>query len=126
MKHFWFGAGLLAVLLAVSLLLGGSLDGVHHSSAKDLEKAAEAARQEDWPLATALYLRAEKHWQRRRNLTAILARHDLIDQVDAGFAALEAYDRCKETASFAAACVQLARQLRSLHQPHSFHWWNLL
>ena len=126
MKHLWFGTGLLAVLLAVSLLLGGSLENIHHAPAKDLDKAAEAAQKEDWPLATALYQRSEKHWREHRDLTAVLCRHDPIDQIDAGYAILARYARCEETASFAAACAQLAQQLRSLPQSHSLRWWNLL
>ena len=126
MKHFWFGAGLLGVLLAVSLLLGTTTETVHHQPAKDLDKAAEAAQKEDWPLAAALCQRAEKHWQRHRKLTAVLARHDPIDQIDAGFAMLSHYVRCKETATFAATCAQVAQQLRSLPESHSFRWWNLL
>lgn len=126
MKHLWIGAGLLAVLLAVSLWLGGSLDEAHHTPAKDLSKAADAALADDWPLATALYLRAEKQWEKHRNLTATLAHHSLIDQIDAGFDMLSDYARCKDLPSFSATCSQLARQLRSLPQSHAFSWGNLL
>ena len=126
MKHLWFGAGLLAVLLAVSLWLGGVLETVHHAPAKDLEQAAEAALAEDWDLADALYARAWKHWESHRNLSAALVRHDPVEQIDVGFAALEYYSACRDTASFCAGCAQLARNLQSLPQPHSFSWWNLL
>lgn len=126
MKHLWFGTGLLAVLLAVCLLLDGAAESTHHAPAKDLEKAAAAALGEDWDLASALYIRAEKQWSSRRNLTAALIRHDPIDQIDANFAALSGYASCRDTASFAAACSQLASQLRSLPRSHSFRWWNLL
>lgn len=126
MKHLWFGVGLLAVLLIVSLCLGSALEDIHHTPAKDLDKAAEAALEEDWALASALFLRAEKHWQKHRNLTAALARHDPIEQIDAGFAELEVFAVCQDESSFGAACAQLAQQLRNLPQPHSFSWWNLL
>ena len=126
MKHFWFGAGLLAVLLSLSLWLGGSLEDIHHTPAKDLDKAAEAALKEDWPLANALYQRAEKHWRKHRDLSAALARHDALDQIDMGFSMLADYGRCKETAVFAATCAQVSQQLRSLPESHSFRWWNLL
>ena len=46
MKHLWFGAGLLALLLAVSLWLGNTLETVHHTPARDLDKAAQAALEE--------------------------------------------------------------------------------
>lgn len=126
MKQLWFGIGLLVFLLAVSLLLGGCLENTHHIPAKDLEKAAEAALKEDWPLASALYLRAEKHWESHRNLTAALTRHDLIEQIDGSFSMLDDFVRCEDTASFAATCSQLAQQFRALPQSHSFSWWNLL
>ncbi len=126
MKHLWFGVGLLALLLAASLWLGSATESVHHEPARDLDKAADAALNDDWALASALYLRAEKHWQQHRNLTAVLSHHGLIDQIDAGFSMLADYARCQETAPFAAACSQLAQQLRSLPESHSFRWWNLL
>lgn len=126
MKHLWFGAGLLAVLLAVSLWLGDSMQSIHEDPARDLEKAARAAMEEDWALATALYNRSAKSWQSRRNRTAILIHHDLIGQIDMGFAALENYARREETGSFAATCDQLAIQIRSIPQSHRFRWWNLL
>ena len=126
MKHLRFGAGLLAALLAISLWMGSSLESVHDGPAKDLEKAADAALKEEWPLACALYLRSEKHWLKYRNRSAALAHHDPLSQIDGGFASLEAYAECKDAAAFSAACAQLARQLRSLHQSHGLHWWNLL
>lgn len=126
MKHLWFGAGLLAVLLTISLWIAGNLENTHDSPARDLEKAAEAALKEDWGLASALYLRAEKHWQKHRNLTAALASHEPIGQIDAGFAMLKSFARCEDISSFSSTCSQLAQQLRSLPQSHSFRWWNLL
>lgn len=126
MKRLWFGAGLLAFLLAASLYLGGSLTELIQPAEADLDKAAVAALEENWPLASALYLRAEKHWDAKRNLTAVLTHHDPIQQIDTGFAALPSYAACEDTASFCAACSQLAQQLRSLPQPHGPKWWNLL
>lgn len=126
MKHLWFGTGLLAALLVISLCLGGALEETHHIPAKDLEKAAEAALDENWALASALFNRAENHWQKHRNLTAALTRHDPIELIDSGFATLEVYTACRDKTAFCAACVQLAQNLRALPQPHSFNWWNFL
>ena len=126
MKHLWFGAGLLALLLAVSLWLGGGPEDRHQSAVKDLEKASDAALDGDWDLAEALYIRAEKHWNKYRNLSAVLTHHNLIDQIDIGFSMLADYSRCRDTAPFAATCSQIALQLRSLPQSHAFSWQNLL
>lgn len=126
MKHLWFGAGLLAALLTVSLWLGGVLEESHHPCAKDLEQAVQAAQEDNWSLASALYVRAEKHWDDNRNFSAVLTNHDLVGRIDAGFAMAEVYAACQDASSFCAACVRLAQDLRSLPQPHSFTWWNLL
>ena len=126
MKRLWFGAGLLAFLLAASLYLGNSLTDLTKPVESDLDKAAVAALENNWPLASALYLRAQGYWDSHRNLTAVLAHHDPIQQIDVGFAALPSYASCEDSAGFCAACSQLAQQLRSLPQPHSPTWWNLL
>ena len=126
MKHFGFGIGLLGVLLVLSLWLGSAVEEIHHTPAKDLDKAAQAAVEEDWPLATALYLRAERHWQKHRGLTAALSRHDPMVEIDAGFSTLKVYAALRDPSAFGAACAQLAQNLRSLPQSHSFQWWNLL
>ena len=126
MKHLWFGVGLLTLLLIVSLWLGKSAENLHTPAARDLEKAADAALNEDWPLAVALYTRAEKHWRKHRDLTAILAHHSLIEQIDIGFAVLKDHSRCKEDDTFAASCSQLVQQLCGLSETHRLYWWNLL
>ena len=126
MKHLWFGAGLLAFLLVVSIWLGSALEQIHHGPAMDLEKAAEAAMDENWDLAAALYIRARKHWDSHRNLSAALVNHGPLDQIEGSFERLNVYADRQETTSFCAACGQLAQQLRSLPQSHSFSWWNLL
>lgn len=126
MKHLWFGVGLLAVLLVVSLALGGVLEDAHQPSAKDLEKAAEAAMDENWALASALQARAKKQWQKHRNLSAVLVNHEPLQQIEADFSALERYAACRDDAAFCATCAQLAQQLRSLPETHSLTLWNLL
>ena len=126
MKRLWFGVGLLVFLLAASLYLGDTMSKLTAPAETDLDKAAVAALEGNWPLASALYLRAEKQWDAIRNLTAVLAHHDPIQQVDVGFAVLPSYAACEDSAGFCAACSQLAQQLRSLPQPHSPKWWNII
>ena len=126
MKRLWFGAGLLAFLLAASLYLGNALEELILPVERDLDKAAVAALEENWPLASALSLRAQQHWEENRNPAAALVRHDPIEQIDAGFAALPAYAEQQDATGFCAACCQLAQQLRSLPTPHGSQWWNLL
>ena len=126
MKRLWFGAGLLVFLLVAGLYLGDALPDLIQPAEADLDKAAVAALEENWPLASALYLRAQKHWDSCRSLTAVLAHHDPIQQIDVGFAALPAYAAVEDTTAFCSACSQLAQQLRSLPQPHGATWWNII
>ena len=126
MNRLRFGVGLLLFLLAVGLYLGDAAADLTQPAESDLDKAAVAALDGNWPLASALYLRAQKHWDDTRNLTAALMHHDPISQIDAGFGALPSYAAVEDTAGFCTACSQLAQMLRSLPQPHSVKWWNLL
>jgi hypothetical protein len=126
MKRFWFGAALLVFLLIASLYLGDTMKELTQPAESDLDKAAVAALEENWPLASALYLRAQKHWDSCRSLTAVLAHHDPIQQIDVGFAAPPSYAAVEDTTAFCSSCSQLAQQLRSLPQPHSVKWWNFL
>jgi len=126
MKRLWFGVGLLAFLLAASLFLGDALADLTQPAEADLDRAAVAALEENWPLASALYLRAQQHWEDNRGMTATLIHHDPIGQIDAAFASLPGYAATKDTVGFCTACGALAQQLRSLPQPHGPHWWNIL
>ena len=126
MKRLWFGAGLLIFLLAASLYLGNSLTDLTKPVESDLDKAAVAALEQNWPLASALYLRAQGYWDSHRNLTAVLAHHDPIGEIDSGLAMLPVYAACQDTVGFCTACSELAQKLRSLPLPHGPTWWNLL
>lgn len=126
MKHLWFGIGLLVFLLVASIWLGSALEELHRFPAEDLEYAADAALEGNWNLSAALISRAEQSWSSRRNLTAALTHHDAVFQIDKGFDMLKSYIACQDTAGFVSTCAQLAAQLRSVHQPHSFRWWSLL
>ena len=126
MKHLWFGAGLLAALLVLGLWVGPRIEQSHHIPAKDLDKAVDAVLEDNWPLAEALFTRASRHWQSHRNLSASLARHDPMEQIDRDFAAAGVYLRIREKTAFCALCAQLAQSLRSLPQAHTPHWWNFL
>ena len=126
MKRLWFGVALLAALLVTSLYLGRWLEHLHRPVYQDLDKAAVAALEENWPLASALYLRAQERWSSCRNLTAALARHDPVEEIDSGFAVLPAYAAGEDTVSFCASCGELAQLIRALAFPHGPNWWNIL
>ena len=125
MKQLWFGIGLLVFLILIGMLLANHLEQAHEPAAKDLQKAGACALKGDWDLAGALALRAKKSWQNHRPVTAMLAHHGPMDQVDVLFARLDIYRACQDPAAFSAACAELSRNLRAFSQSHRFSWQNL-
>ena len=126
MKQFWFGLGLIGLILISGLLLGQRLEDSHFPQAKDLERASACARKEDWAQAEALVKRAQKNWENSRCLAAAAVHHQMIDDIDTRFGELEVYVSERSRIEFTAGCATLARQLRKLPRSHSFDWWNLL
>ena len=116
MKQLWYGIALLAVLFMGSLFLGNHLEDACQQPIRDLDRAAEAAMEENWDLATALITRAKKDWQQHRKLAAALVNHNPLDT----------YVAAADSVQFSALCACLKESLKLLHQAHTFHWWNLL
>ena len=126
MKRTWFGAGLLGVLLVLSLLTAWWMDRCHSPVAGDLQQAAEAAMAEDWERAETLCDRAAQSWERCRKITAVFADHGPMEEIDSLFAELKIYTDAREQVHFAATCAQLSRQVDAMGEAHGLMWWNIL
>jgi hypothetical protein len=126
MKQLYLGLGLTLLILVSGVFLGNRLESTHHPQARDLERAALCAGEEDWGQAAALLARARRSWESSRNLTAALVHHDPLNQIDTQFAELAVYAAAKSALDFRAGCMGLAQDLRSLPKSHSLSWWNLL
>lgn len=126
MKRCWFGAILLLILLAVGLLATWGMNAWHDPISDDLERAAEAALDEEWHRAEQLTARARKRWEKHWNFSAAFADHEPMEEIDAAFAQLEIYSQARDQVSLAAACAALARQVEAMGDAHGLTWWNLL
>lgn len=126
MKRLWLGVILLAALLAASLGVQRAMERIHDPIANELEQAADAALAGDWAEADCLYHRARDAWQRHRKVTASLADHSPMDELDMLFGELRVFSRERETVHFAAACRAAARMAKAIAQAHSLTWWDLL
>lgn len=126
MKRMWIGVGLLAAVLISGIWASGQMEKIHQEMAKDLNRAAQCAMDEDWDMAGALFARAEKNWEKKRTLTAAFSDHGPIENVDSLFAQLEISAWAENEESFATACACLASQLEALGESHRFTLWNLL
>ena len=126
MKRCWFGLGLLVVVLILSILASIWMTRIHENVEDDLNQAAQCALEGDWDAADRYFLRAKRTWTAWEHFRASLADHTPVEEADADFAATGVYCYTRQDISFAASCLQLARQVAAVGEAHEFAWWNLL
>ena len=126
MKRSWFGAGLLAILLALGLLTTWGMARCHDPISRDLEQAAQAALSEDWDRAAALAEQAGDRWQACWRLSAAVADHEPMEEIDSLFAQLEVYQQVRDSRAVASLCAELSQRVGNMLEAHQCSWWNLL
>ena len=126
MKRTWIGIALLSVLFAGGLWLGEHMEKTLLPGAADLEKAAQLALTEEWDKAEALLTRTQKNWQKNRPVTASVADHEPMEDIESMLEELEIYAKLRDTASFSAGCMFLSKQMEALAKSHSFSLPHLL
>lgn len=126
MKRMWIGVGLLAAVLLIGIWASNQMGQIHGEIARDLNRAAQSALDEDWDMAGALFARAEKTWEKKHILTAIFSDHAPIENAEALFAQLKISAQAENAESFATACACLASQLEAIGESQSFNLRNLL
>ena len=126
MKRCWIGAGFLIALLVLGLFATWGMDRCHNDIAQDARQAAQAALEEDWNRADTLTGQAQGKWRRCWGISAALADHEVMEQINGYFAQMEVYSQARDKASFAAACAQLEVAAEAMADAHSLQWWNIL
>lgn len=126
MRRLWLGVALLLLLFGIGLWAAATMDNIHQPIAALLDQAAEAALHEDWETAAALALDARGEWEDHWSMTAAVADHNPMDEIDGLFAQLPVFAREEEKADFAATCAQLSQLTQAMGNAHSLNWWNLL
>ena len=121
-----FGAVLLAVLLLLGFAAQWGIAKCQRSVAEDLAGAAQAALEEDWEETDRLVHRAQAQWQRSYCITAALADHDPLEQVDAAFAVLTVWQEAQDPVAMAAGCRDLESRIRALMEEQQLSVRNLL
>ena len=107
MKLCWFGCGILAVLLALSLLCGMLTQRSTRDAAAALEQALEALDRDETAQAVEAGTQARQHWQRHRRLLCAVLSHDELDGIEQGFAELQAYSAVGDAAELRSRCEVL-------------------
>lgn len=125
MKRSWFGFLLLMVLLALSLTITWIMTDIHEPVSQNLRQAADLALAEDWDGANAYAKSARSRWEGWAHFRLCFADHTPVEDIDAEFAALDAYRAKKEAADFAAACMALEKKVDAIGNAHRLSAWNL-
>ena len=126
MKRIWIGVVLLGVLLLGGIGTGEFMEQAHIPVARDVQQAGELVLQGQWELAQALVKRGQDRWEEKWPVTAAIADHEPMDEIDALFAQLKTYAAAKEEIAYSAACAHLASLLEAMSHSHSCNWWNLM
>lgn len=126
MGRFWFGVGLLAVFLGLSLWVGAAMTKTHEPIAQKLEQAAAASIAGDPAEGLSLARQAHAQWEKNWHLVATVSDHTPMDEIDSLFAQAKTCSEAGQTEDFAALCMRLSQLIRALAEAHSLRWWNLL
>lgn len=126
MKRIWIGIGLLVVILIAGIWVAETMENIQKPNADDLRRASQLALEEQWPLAEALTKRARDTWEKKWHLTASVANHAPMDEIDGLFAQLKVYAKVRDQISYSGTCAYLAERIEAMGHEHAFHWWNLL
>lgn len=123
---FFFGVGLLAVMLLGCLLVSRNIDAVVEPVTQSLEEAITQAGNDQMEQAASSIQKAKAVWQAHRGMFASLSNHSPMDDIDELMAEAESYGLtgCKD--AFLAGCAKLKKLLDSISQDHRLTWWNFL
>ena len=126
MRRVYFGAALLVILLGLGIFISFGMDRLQLPLTQKLEKAAEEALEGSFSQAVVLGQEAKTEWEQQWNITASLADHAPMDEIDGLFAQLMAYGKQSESTHYAACCRELSSLIRAVAEAHKLSWWNLL
>ena len=124
MKRMWIGVGFLLFLLVAGIFVTLWAVSFHSRLESQLTDAVGAAAAENWDTAQILFHSAESRWEDRRKLTAVIADHDPMEEIDSLFSQMEIYLRLRDQNGFSSTGAQLASRVRAMSDSQSISWWN--
>ncbi len=123
-KRFWQGMCLLLILLGVGLWARHYTQNHHTDIAHKLTQAAQAFGEGALEEGQALVRQAQSAWENARGVTAAIAEHTPLEEVDDYFAFLDPI-LDKAGPAIAGCLSQLSEMVRSIPMAHDFSWENL-
>ena len=126
MKRGFFGLGLLICLLCCGIAVTVSMDRIHTPIAHQLHQASAAAESGNWQEAADIMATAFARWNHSRNLTAAVADHGPMEEIESTFAKAQVLLSQQNTHTFCAVCAELSRQVQAMGEAQGITWQNLL
>ena len=126
MKYLYFGAGILAVLLAACIFSTFLISGCTAKTLESLEQALSAFDGGNFPAAAEHADRAKSEWERHSNLLSAMLSHEELDEIESVFSALESYGKTETGDEFRSSCAELALRLRHIRQMDVPFYYNFL
>ena len=126
MKRLWIGVSILLLLLGIGIGITLFADQVQTRISDMLTQAADAALIGDWDTAKTLSTAARDQWDANRNITASIAAHEPMEEIDSLFSQLEIYEKTRQVISFSSCCEALSIFTKAIGESQSVSWWSLL
>ena len=124
--RLWLGIIILLLLLGAGLGIAYGATVLYPPMAELLEEAADNTLGEKFETGTKQGLEAKALWEKYRNLTATVADHTPMEEIDHLFVEMAVYAEADEAPHFAACCAQLAAMIRDICEARKLSLWNLL
>ena len=126
MKRLWIGIGILLILLGLGIGTTVFAVRIHSDISQNLQQASESALRGKWQDARSLSSDAKTAWESSRKLTASIADHEPMEEIDNLFSQMEVYLVTRQQIPFAACCASLAVLTEAIGEAHAVNWWSLL
>ena len=126
MRRFWIGLGILVLIWIAGVWTTSRLEITHSEITRQLDRSASAALEGHWFRADSLAEDTLQKWQDCWGLSAALADHTVLDEIDGMLAQAEVYRNNREAISYAAICARISQAIDALQESHRLTWRNLL
>ena len=120
-KHFWWGCGLLGLLLAFTLGLSVQME----RSSMPVQQLLIQAQDAPFDQARQLVSQARKRWQQQEHWISAVADHTPMDQIRELFAEAELFGQGGEAVHFSTVCARLASLLQDMSDAQQLTLENL-
>jgi hypothetical protein len=126
MKHLYIGLGILAVILAMSILASWYLGVVTDNTVSKLETARMYAQAEDYDGAARSVQEALDAWDQYKGYCGMLLRHGETDDVLYALSALLEYAKSETDDEFFSYQAQTVAMLHHLADMERLTYYNIL